>query len=147
DELDAKANMAHSPDNYAPRDLAAKLVDVTAKSDWLSPLLFGLAPLALLRRETRRHVTWLWLYVAYLFLTWWLFTHRIDRFWVPLIPVVSLLAGIGATWLPRLDRRTPAPTMYLAWKAVLGSCLVLAGLFNLRFITTPYCGYNDYLLD
>lgn len=38
-----------------------------------------------------------WLYLAWLFLTWFFLTHHIDRFWIPMIPLVSLLAGLGAT--------------------------------------------------
>ena len=40
----------------------------------------------------------LWGYVAYLFATWWLFTHRLDRFWLPLLPPLAVLAGLGADW-------------------------------------------------
>ena len=40
-ELNAKWKAGHSPDNHSPVDLAVKFVDVTLKSDWLSPLLFG----------------------------------------------------------------------------------------------------------
>jgi hypothetical protein len=32
---------------------------------------------------------------------WWLFTHRIDRFWIPVLPVMALLAGLGACWTGR----------------------------------------------
>ena len=37
-------------------------------------------------------------YVVYLFLTWWLLTHRLDRFWLPLLPPLAVLAGLGADW-------------------------------------------------
>ena len=37
-------------------------------------------------------------YAAYLFLTWWLLTHRLDRFWLPLLPCLAILAGLGADW-------------------------------------------------
>lgn len=134
-ELNTKWKHGHSPDTYSPADLAEKLMDVTLKADWLSPLLFGLAPLALLTQR-RRLVAGLWLYVAYLFGTWWLLTHRIDRFWVPLIPVVSLLAGIGATW-----------NGHRWWRWTIGICVGLAALFNLAFMTSSLCGYNAYLLD
>ncbi len=134
DALDAKWRAGHSPDNHAPSDLAVKFIDVTAKSDWLSPLLYGLAPLAFFAGGNRRVIRWLWLYVAFLFLAWWTFTHRIDRFWVPMIPVVSLLAGIGAVW--RTDR---------LWKCVCGIAFAAAVLFNLGFVTTGLCGYNAYL--
>lgn len=145
DDLNAKWVKAHSAGTYKLSDLGEKLIDVTLKSDWLSPLLFGLAVLALLRRSTRRLVLLLWLYVAFLFLSWWLLTHRIDRFWVPMIPVVSLLAGAGATWLrPEDAGHWVGP---LAWKLTLGLCLALVGMFNLGFIRSPLCGYNDYLID
>ena len=134
--LDAKWKRAHSPDRHELSDLGVKLIDVTAKSDWLSPLLFGLAPLAWFRRGARSRVHWLWGYVAYLFLTWWGLTHRIDRFWVPLIPVVALLAGAGATW-----------NRSRLWRCFLLSCAGFCGLFNLAFMTSSLCGYNQYLLD
>ena len=39
-------------------------------------------------------------YSLWLFFTWQFFTHRIDRFWVPMLPLLSLLAGAGlaALW-------------------------------------------------
>ncbi|MFN0199055.1 MAG: hypothetical protein ACKVT0_20085, partial [Planctomycetaceae bacterium] len=135
-ELNEKWKRGHSPSTYALSDLAEKFVDVTLKSDWLSPLLFGLAPLALLVRRRRVLSQFLLVYVAYLFLTWWLLTHRIDRFWVPLIPVVSLLAGVGITW--SCDK---------LWIRAAGLAVTLAVAFNLGFITTGLCGYNAYLLD
>lgn len=134
-ELNAKWKHGHSPEHHQLGDLAIKLMDVTLKSDWLSPLLFGLAPLALLAGR-RRLVRELWLYVAFLFATWWLLTHRIDRFWVPLIPVVALLAGVGATW-----------TQHRAWRMFVLGFAVCAGTFNFAFMTTSLCGYNAYLLD
>jgi hypothetical protein len=134
--LNAKWKHGHSPDHFHLSDLGEKFIDVTLKADWLSPLLFGLAPLALWGRWYRRRVTGLWIYVAYLFGTWWLLTHRIDRFWVPLIPVVSLLAAAGATW----NRAT-------WWRYGIGTASAFAVAFNFAFITSSLCGYNAYLLD
>lgn len=147
----AKWRAGHSPNTFALSDLAEKFIDVTAKADWLSPLLFGLAPLALLSAHsgratnpstarcllpTARLVRWLWLYVAFLFAQWWLFTHRIDRFWVPMIPVVAWLAAIGATW-----------SRGKFWRWACGSVSTFAVVFNLGFVTTPLCGFNAYLSD
>lgn len=36
------------------------------------------------------------LYVGFVLLFWWLLTHRLDRFWVPTLPLLSLLAAVGA---------------------------------------------------
>lgn len=137
-ELNAKWKAGHSPDTHSPLDLAEKLKDVTLKSDWLSPFLFGLAPLALLLKTKRRLVGWLWAYVGYLFLTWWIFTHRIDRFWVPLIPVVSLLAGTGAAW-----------TRNRVWRIVWIISFSTISLYHLTMIAGPasLCGYNAYLIS
>lgn len=136
DEVNTRWKKAHGPDNYAVSDLGEKFIDVTAKSDWQSPLLFALAPLALLAGRSRRLTRFLWLYVAWLFCSWWILTHRLDRFWIPMIPVVSLLAGVGATW-----RQT------FLWKWTCGFVIAAAVLFNLGFVTTRLCGYNAYLAD
>jgi len=190
DDMNVKWRGGHRPDNHQLGDLSVKFIDVTAKSDWQSPLLFGLAPLCLLmggpRRwprlagflaaygllavvalsasywansprltamivsfglgsivvyvaDTRRSsavLCLLWAYIGFLFLAWWILTHRVDRFWVPMIPVICLLAGIGATWSN--DWR---------WKASGGILMSAAILFNLVFITTPLCGFNAYLSD
>ena len=147
--LDARWRHAHSPDNFAPADLADKVLDVTVKSDWLSPLLFGLAPLALLNRAGRRSAWLLWGYLAYLFVTWWVFTHRIDRFWVPMIPVVALLAGCGARWRDGGGHAAAGPAAWAVrpWSIVLPVISSTAVVFNLAFITTGLCGFNAYLLD
>ena len=43
-------------------------------------------------------VWWLLAYVGFVIAVWWLCTHRIDRFWIPVLPVLALLAGVGASW-------------------------------------------------
>jgi hypothetical protein len=126
----------HSPDDHRLADLGVKFVDVTLKSDWLSPLLFGFAPLVLLNSNMRKRTRWLWLYLGFLFLAWWTFTHRIDRFWVPMLPVVSLLAGAGACWSKSRN-----------WRTGCGVVIATSAIFNLAFITTGLCGYNAYLID
>ncbi|MCY2967502.1 MAG: hypothetical protein NT069_28370, partial [Planctomycetota bacterium] len=61
------------------------------------PLLFSLAPLTLFFRESRPAALRLWLYVGWLFVSCWALTHRLDRFWVPMLPIVALLAGAGGS--------------------------------------------------
>jgi len=134
--LEANWKHAHSPSHYQPFDLLVKFYDVTLKSDWLSPLMFSLAPLAFLTRRNRRFIVGLWLYVGFLFLSWWTLTHRLDRFWIPMIPVVALLAGGGVWW-----------TTGRPWRCTAGAFVVLCVLFNLGFITTALCGPNMWLSD
>ncbi len=138
--LDARWRKAHSPDSYTASSLADLVLDVATRNDWVNPLLFALAPLALFAGGTRRRVRWLWFYVGWLVITCWLFTHRLDRFWVPMLPVVALLAGAGAAWwwsaLPRGF-----------WRFTIVLPLAGMGLFHLEFITTRLGGYNDFYAD
>jgi hypothetical protein len=133
---DAQWNAAHGPRPISAAALAGSLIDVAGRSDWHSPLYAALAPLAWLRCEPRR-LTWvLWGYVAYLFLTWWLLTHRLDRFWLPLLPPLAILAGLGAGW-----------TRGRAWSVLLGAMLAVAIVFNLTFNTTALVGLNEWTGD
>jgi hypothetical protein len=46
-------------------------------------------------------------YIVFVILAWWLLTHRLDRFWLPVTPILALLAGVGACWsVERWWRRT-----------------------------------------
>jgi hypothetical protein len=135
--LNAKFVPAHSPKDHRLSDLGTKVIDVMANNDWSSSLLFGLAPLALLAPRGRRISLAVWVLAAYLIVTYWAFTHRIDRFWMPLIPVVALLAGVGATW-----------SSLRSWVLAGGSFIALAVWFNLGIVAgTSYCGYNALLSD
>ena len=137
-QLDERFRAGHSSsaDQYTASHLAANLIDVAARNDWHSALLFALAPLAFLTGRNRALVLGCWLYVGYLFLAWWVLTHRIDRFWVPMIPVVALLAGVGATW-----------SRHTEWKIACGIALAAGVLFNLAFVSTPLAGNNLWLGD
>ena len=75
-------------------------------------------------------------YFVYVFLTWWLFTHRIDRFWIPILPVVALVAGVGATWSS--SHRWRIPFLVL---------LFIGLVSNFVMITSPLSGDNRYLAD
>lgn len=161
--MHAKWKAAHSAADYSIGNLANSVLDVAGRNDWHSALLFAFAPLALCRCAQASRVRWVWAYVGYLFLTWWLFTHRIDRFWVPLIPVVSLLAGIGAAWLIEPgdlstgSRESPQkanePESWLEPRLKQVGCWTTCGalaagaLFNLTIVVSRIGGYNQYLLD
>jgi 4-amino-4-deoxy-L-arabinose transferase-like glycosyltransferase len=134
DDLNTKWRAGHSPANYS--DLPQRVLEVTAQHDWLTPLLFGLAPLSLLLWRRRKLDRYLWLYVLWLFSTYWVLTHRIDRFWVPMTPVVAVLAGMGAAAI----RGKP-------WRIVSGCGIVAAVLFNLAFVMSGAAGNNAFLID
>jgi Dolichyl-phosphate-mannose-protein mannosyltransferase len=137
-ELNAKFVPAHSPKDHHPLDLGVKFVDVMADNDWSSPLVFALAPLALFVVRGRRISIALSFLVVYFIVTYWAFTHRIDRFWVPLLPVAALLAGVGAT-----------VSASRVWKLGAGFLIALAVCFNFGMVagTPGFCGYNAMLTD
>lgn len=106
-EKDVQWRRAHRPggptgDAYGTRELAQSIAQVGWRSPWLSPLLVPLALAAIAWRTPRRPLLpWL-LLIGFVLTVWWCFTHRIDRFWIPLLPVVALVAGAGV--MPLAER-------------------------------------------
>ena len=102
-ELNAQWQQAHRPPNFEPADLWRRLAGFVLTSEWLSPLVWPLAALGAMLGWRDRRLRWWFGYVVLFFALWWLLTHRIDRFWVPVLPIVALLAGgaaNAATTLP-----------------------------------------------
>jgi hypothetical protein len=132
-ELDARWAAVHGPRPTSLAALADGLLEVAGRSDWQSLLYTALAPLALLRPGTRRGAAWLWAYAAYLFVTWFLLTHRLDRFWIPMLPTLAVLAGLGADW-----------SRNRAWSIVLLVVLSLGIAASGVLATTDLCGPNRW---
>ncbi len=142
-DLNAQWSKAHRPPHHRvsswfllENGKPGWIMDLMAINDWLSPLLYGLAPLALLVASWRKRTAWIWLFAGWLFLSWWGLTHRLDRFWVPMLPVIALLAGAGAAW--NSDR---------LWKIVCTLIIAKALLFNVVIIGTGNAGYISGLSD
>src|SRR5690606_24127456 len=62
--------------------------------------------------------------------------HRLDRFWLPIVPLGALLAAVGIEGIGRA-----------AWHKFAGILFALAALFNLMIITSGLGGLNTYLAD
>jgi hypothetical protein len=126
-DKDRQWNKAHRAQDFSPKLLGRDLGSVLLTSELHSPLVIPLALLAFLPfcafpkgtdpfspttasaqcMENRdspplaasRRLRWgLLAYVIFFIAAWWLLTHRIDRFWLPVLPVLALLAGVGAYW-------------------------------------------------
>ncbi len=135
-EKDRQWAAVHRPPNFDSNDFRGRLAGFVLMSDWISPLTAPLALLAIVGRRYRPLVWGLAGYCGFVFLCWWLFTHRIDRFWVPILPVVTLLAGVGATW----DRSR-------AWRLTIWFVVPLGLLYGWLVIVGGALGNNDYLAD
>ena len=109
------------------------LVDVAGRSDWQSPLYVALAPLAFIRKESRWLAIVVAAYVAYIFLSWWFLTHRLDRFWLPLLPGFAVLAGLGADW-----------TRNKLWSIFIGFVMTIVIITNLAYSTTALTALNEW---
>lgn len=155
-ELNAKWKAGHarpSPLIQSPgamwQEFQKNVVDVTLGSVWQSPLMFGLAPLAFLYRKRSRDL-WIVAGAAVTILSvWYTMTHLIDRFWVPVLPVIAVLSGVGFVALRDISQSSGnSNSVHLDWIRQGVSCLVLITLvFNFAFMTTPASGYNSYLID
>jgi hypothetical protein len=127
-ERRAQWRAAHSVPNYAPRDFVERGKRTAISSEWISPVVAPLIVVFLFRhlRQRASHLELLLIaMLAFVWIAWWLFTHRLDRFLTPLLPLAALLAGVGATLLPPLVARG---VVLLA--VVYGALLVPAGLIG-----------------
>lgn len=132
-EQEQKWSRVHGPRLVSGRALVRDVLEVAGGSDWQSPLFTALAPLAFLRRGTRRFALWMSAYVVYLFGVWWLLTHRVDRFWLPLLPPLAILAGLGADW-----------SRHLSWRSLLGVIMLFGLTSNATYVSTGLAGPNEW---
>jgi hypothetical protein len=135
-EINARWLRAHQPHQFDLSALTQSLLIVALKSAWLSPVLVPLAALGLFVRPYRWPALVLAGYFGYVIATWWLFTHRIDRFWIPVLPVLALLAGIGAVW-----------STSLAWRRATLATLVVGLGTSFAYVTSHEVTYNSYFVS
>ncbi len=110
-----------SPD-YGIRSLIGAMVEMGLTSRFLCLML---APLAILGMVVYYRRTWLVLYpMIWIFVVWWGMTHRLDRFWLPLLPFAALAAGMGAHWL--IQQWRGVPLFALAGISLLHSLLMIS---------------------
>ena len=131
----AQWNRVHRPHDFWPPTFARDIARVGLGSEWLSPLVMPLAAFAFLVSTRRRLLLGLAAYFAYVVLMWWLLTHRIDRFWIVALPVVALLAGVGACW-----------SREAIWRRVLVVLLVFGVMSSFLTVTSVAGGYTRYFV-
>ena len=134
--MDARWKPAHAASEHELRRIPEHILGAAVYNKWTSALLFALAvPSVLLWRRNRTLPVILSLMI-WGFATWWALTHRIDRFWIPLIPLLSLAAA--ATWLISRSR---------VWKTYLFTTIAAVTLFNVRFCGLALTGFHVGLMD
>lgn len=135
-EMNARFKPAHSPSGHSIAEIPRHFLDAAVRNKWTSGLLFALAvPSVLLWRRQRVVLILLGLSAWGLF-TWWALTHRIDRFWIPVIPLLSISAA--STWT--LSRSA-------LWRTFLGTIIGAVTAFNLYFCSLSLVGFHVGLMD
>ncbi len=150
---EARWQSAHGPRERNVETLLASMIDVLGRSDWQGPLYAVLVPLAWLRllgrsdsrsgtllrgldRWSRRGVVLLTLHISSVFLIWWGLTHRVDRFWLPLLPGAAILAGLGF--------ETVRGRGWTVGRWLLVSTTVVV---HMTIVLTPLAGLNEWTRD
>ena len=135
-EMDARWKPAHAASEHDLNRISEHIVGAAVYNKWTSGLLFALAvPSVFLWRRVKTLPVIMCL-ILWGFATWWAFTHRIDRFWIPLIPLLSLAAG--ASWLISASK---------IWKSFLLTVIAIVTLFNIRFCGLALVGFHVGLMD
>jgi hypothetical protein len=141
-ELIERWNRAHQvpPDDQGRRYTSAQAADSIAllawRSPWINPLVLPLAALAWLNVRHRRWVVRLGLLILWVLLIWWLATHRIDRFLVPVLPWAAWLAGIGFAWSGSRPWRLVATTVLVAGAALNLLFMIHSGHYDRRLLVS-----------
>ncbi len=98
---------------------------------------------SLTERESRRQLLPTLLLLGWHYVAWWGLTHRLDRFWVPMLPLVAAVAGVGLAGLVQIG-----PTVAeRARRVLVMGLLVAVAAFNGVVCGVGLAGYNDFLKD
>jgi hypothetical protein len=129
-EKDRQWTRVHSPqpDQYGRRfplsGLASQIAWNGWQTAWASVTIPPLVLMAWFARRQRPLLAALALWAVFVFLAWWLTTHRLDRFLVLLLPLASLVAAIGVFAVD-----------HPAWRAATLGFVALGAVTQFSFIT------------
>ena len=135
-QSDLRWRRAHGTGPISMVELQRAASGLVWKSRWQGPILIPFAFLAVWAACRHRGIFPLLAFVAIYLACWWLFTHRIERFWVPLVPLLAWLAGLGARFLQRATGR------WLVRVVMLG-----AALWTLPWVTSGLIGDSRILVS
>ena len=135
-EMNTRWIPAHSSHEHSLALLPRHFMDVAVYNMWTSGLLFALAIPAMLLIRRIRTVRTSFLLIVWGFATWWALTHRIDRFWIPLIPLLSITAA--CSWLLHSSR---------LWRGFLSVLITAGASYDVYFCTLALVGFHAGLMD
>ncbi len=114
-ERDARWRKAHSPGGFGLIDLKgkAKVFRQRVGEGRISPALLFFIPFAFLLSKFRKKGLLLLALIVYSLVVWFCFTHRIDRFLFPVLPIAAVVSGCGFVRLDTLGRGLAAKIILL----------------------------------
>ena len=116
--------------------LGSSLTKISVRSAYQGILLVPLAIIGLVSARRQPHILLLLGVVLFGLATWWLLTHRLDRFLLPFVPFIALLAALGTCFTNRL-----------AWQRFVIAFLALGFVTSFICITSRYAlGDTRYLV-
>lgn len=133
-EKAARWMRVHSAHNFSARAFVADAGRILLTSEWQSGLIAPFAVLGALgirKGEKLRMATLA--FVGMYFLFWWFLTHRIDRFWLPMLPFLCVLAINGIEW----SRDRP-------WRWFVAAVAVVIFTWNLLAVASGAAADNRY---
>ncbi len=110
-------------------------VNVLGRSVWHSPVIVPFVALVFWRSGRYRELAYWAGPLCFILVAWWLLTHRLDRFWVPALPLMVLLAGVGAAW-----------SGGVVWRRIMWTVLAGGLLANFVLVASPLTGDNRYFV-
>ncbi len=132
-ELIERWSRAHRPPGFSVAELVQDCLRILWGSEWLSPLIWPFVFLGW--RRVPVALRWLALcVVAWWFGVWWLATHRIDRFWLPVLPGLALLGGFAGISKDQSDRRLATYALMLGTGWNLFICSTVGGGYPHFFV-------------
>lgn len=123
-------------DRYSFSQAGKAVLTVLGGSWRQNPLIVPCAVLLIFRGRRNRDLAYWAAMLALFLVAWWVTTHRLTRFWVPAIPLMALLAGVGATWSPTS-----------VWRRFMAVVLAVMLVVNFVFITAPGLADNRYFVS
>lgn len=112
-ERDARWRKAHSPGGFGLDDLGKRSWRFLARLGRTSPGLIAFIPFAFLLSKFRKKGLLLLALIVYSLVVWFCFTHRIDRFLFPVLPIAAVVSGCGFVRLDTLGRGLAAKIILL----------------------------------
>ena len=128
---------AHGPPDWAPARWPHWVGHPLGLDLFHTVLVIAFAPFAAFVRPTRAKR--LAAALGGLIVVWYVATHRIDRFWVPLLPAGCVLAGAGLAWATKREERL---LRVAAW-SVAGA----GALFNFAICAAGVAGAVPFTAD